>query len=103
MNPYTVDERSIKSWLDIAPHYIGFFLAFVKSPATALQSVKGTSKISSDLVSILIGGIALSYFIVLAVKSPALAADSGTVMGVVRKIDRNSMPFVALILIVLVA
>jgi hypothetical protein len=103
MNPYTVDEKSIKSWLDIAPHYIGFFLAFLKSPATALQNVKGASKISSDLVSIMIGGIALSYFIVLAIKSPALEADQGTVLTLLRKIDRNAMPFVALLTVVLVA
>jgi hypothetical protein len=102
-NGNTVDEKSIKSWLDIAPHYIGFFLAFLKSPSTALLSVKGSSKISSDLVATLIGGIALSYFIVLAVQSPVLAADPGTVVGLLRKVDRNSMPFIALILIVLVA
>jgi len=103
MNPYTVDEKSIKSWLDIAPHYIGFFLAFLKSPATALRDVKGAAKISSDLVSIMLGGIALSYFIILAFQSPALKADEGTVVGVLRSIDRNTMPFVALLTVVLVA
>jgi len=103
MSPYTVDEKSIKSWLDIAPHYIGFFLAFLKNPATAFKDVKGASKISSDLVSIMIGGIALSYFIVLAVESPALDADQGTVVGLLRKIDRNAMPFVALLSVVLIA
>jgi hypothetical protein len=50
-NGNTVNEKSIKSWLDIAPHYIGFFLAFLKSPSTALLSAKGTSEISPDLVS----------------------------------------------------
>jgi hypothetical protein len=102
-NGNTVDEKSIKNWLDIAPHYIGFFIAFLKSPSTALLRVKGASKISPDLVSTLIGGIALSYFIVLAVQPPGLAADSAAVVGLLRKIDRNSMPFVALILIVFVA
>jgi hypothetical protein len=59
--------------------------------------------IPSDLVSIMIGGIALSYFIVLAIKSPALEADRGAVVTLLRKIDRNAMPFVALLTVVLVA
>jgi len=87
-----VDEKAIKTWLDIAPAYISFFLKFVRDPRRAFAKVKGSSEISPDLTSILLGGIALSYLIVIVGGSPDLKQDPGTIARSLRELDYRLLP-----------
>jgi len=65
-------DNAVKSWLDIAPAYMNFTLKFVRDPRQAFSKVAGSADVSSDLTSILLGGVALSYLIVMLGGSPGL-------------------------------
>ena len=92
-----MEERAVNSWLDIAPAYLNFVLKFFRSPREAFAGVARTSKVSSDMTAILLGGVALSYLIVALAGSPQLRDDPGTVAGWLRKMDYHLLPVVALL------
>jgi hypothetical protein len=94
-----MEDKAVKSWLDIAPAYINFFIKFLRNPRDAFSKVKGCGEISSDLTTIFIGGIALSYVIVFLGASPNLKEDSGNFVGISRylaKVDYHFLPVVAI-------
>ena len=92
-----MEEKAVSSWLDIAPAYLNFVLKFFRSPRSAFAGVARTSKVSSDMTSILLGGVALSYLIVALAGSPQLKDDPGAVAGWLRKMDYHLLPVVALL------
>ena len=94
-----MDEKAIKSWLDIAPAYISFILKFIRDPRRAFAKVKGSSEISPDLTSILLGGIALSYLIVIVGGPPDLKQDPGTIAKLLRDLDYQLLPVLGLFVI----
>ena len=92
-----MEEKAVNSWLDIAPAYLNFLLKFLRSPREAFAGVARTAKVSSDMTSILLGGVALSYLIVALAGSPQLKDDPGVVAGWLRKMDYHLLPVVALL------
>lgn len=96
-------EKVVKSWLDIAPAYLNFVLRFIWSPRQAFAHVSGASTVSSDLTAILLGGIALSYLLVVAGAPPALQDDPSEVVRYLRQLDLQLLPFVGLLLTVAAA
>ena len=90
-------DNAVKSWLDIAPAYMNFTLKFVRDPRQAFTKVAGSADVSSDLTSILLGGIALSYFIVVLGGSPGLKQDPGRVAGLLRGLDYQVLPLLAVL------
>ena len=79
-----MSEKAIKTWLDIAPEYVDFLLKFVRRPPVAFENRFTYGKISSDLTSILMGGIALSYVLILVAGSPQLQNDSSEMAKLMR-------------------
>ena len=92
-----MEERVVKTWLDIAPAYVNFLLKFLRNPREAFAKVAGATEVSSDLTSILLGGIAFAYLIVAGTASPELRNDPGRVAGVLRQLDYRVLPAVVLI------
>jgi hypothetical protein len=92
-----MDDKAVKSWLDIAPAYLNFVLKFVRDPRRAFSSVAGTAQVSSDLTSILLGGVALSYLIVVLGGSRELEQDPGSIAGFVRGLDRQVLPLLGVL------
>jgi hypothetical protein len=92
-----MEEKAVNSWLDIAPAYLNFLLKFFRSPREAFAGVARTAKVSSDMTSILLGGVALSYLIVALAGSPQLKDDTGVVARWLRKMDYHLLPVVALL------
>jgi hypothetical protein len=90
-------DNAVKSWLDIAPAYINFILKFVRDPRRAFSSVAGSAQVSSDLTSILLGGVALSYLIVVLGGSRELEHDPGTVAAFLRGLDYQVLPLLGVI------
>jgi hypothetical protein len=90
-----MEEKAVNSWLDIAPAYLNFALKFFRSPRVAFAGVARTSQVSSDMTSILLGGVALSYLIVALAGAP-LRDDPGAVVGLFRRLDYHLLPVVAL-------
>jgi hypothetical protein len=88
-------DKAVKSWLDIAPAYMNFMLKFVRDPRQAFSKVAGSADVSSDLTSILLGGVALSYLIVVLGGSPGLKQDPGRVAGLLRGLDYQVLPILA--------
>jgi len=93
----------VNSWLDIAPEYLNFLLRFLWNPRHAFASVSGTSKVSSDLTSILLGGVAFSYLIVVAAASPELKADPSKIAKLLRHLDYRLLPVLTMIATVAIA
>jgi hypothetical protein len=87
----------IKTWLDIAPAYLSFCLAFVRSPKRAFSKVVGSASISSDLTTVLLAGVALSYLILATTSSSALKNDPGVVARWLRGLELQALPVVAVI------
>jgi hypothetical protein len=85
-------ENAVNGWLDIAPAYLNFLLAFVRNPRRAFAAVSEAGKVSSDLTSILFGGVALSYLVVLLTNSPQLDQDNGVIASFLRGRDYQMFP-----------
>jgi hypothetical protein len=93
-------EARIKTWLDIAPAYLDFAIKFLRHPPDAFASIELEGRVSSDLTGILLGGVALSYVLVLAIGPAELAQDRGTVAELVRALaarDGFLLPAVAVL------
>lgn len=93
----------IKTWLDIAPEYLNFMLRFLRNPRHAFAGVSGTAKVSSDLTSILLGGVAFSYLIVMATASPDLKADPSKIVELLRQLDYRLLPVLTMMATVAIA
>ncbi len=95
-----MEEKTVKTWLDIAPAYIDFLLKFIRNPSRAFARVSGSSEISSDLTSVLLGGVALSYLLVIAGGSPELKNDPGSIATFLRTTDYQLLPIFGLAVII---
>lgn len=93
-----MDEKAVKSLLDIAPSYINFLLKFIRDPRKAFAKVSGSAEVSSGLTSILLGGVAFAYLILIAGASPELREDPGNIASVLRKFDNQSPPILGVFL-----
>ncbi|MFQ5677470.1 MAG: hypothetical protein ACE5G1_16395 [bacterium] len=91
-----MNEKIIKTWLDIAPAYMDFFLKYLRSPPHAFEGVTGTGKVSSDQTNLLLGGVVVSYLIVLLFGSPRLQSDPGAVAQLFRSLDLQTLPVIAI-------
>lgn len=101
-----MDEKLIKPWLDFVPDYLDFFLKFMRKPPIAFEKRSQTGKVSSDLVKLLLAGIALSYVLVFVAGSPELQNDSSPMaVWIASLVTRNVilLPIVALVSIFILA
>jgi hypothetical protein len=88
----------IKTWLDIAPAFLSFCLVFVRNPKRAFSEVAGSATISSELTTVLLAGVALSYLILVATSSSVLKNDPGAVARWLRGLELQALPVVAVFL-----
>jgi hypothetical protein len=86
----------IKTWVDVAPAYLNFCLAFFRNPRRAFSKVVGAASISSDLTTVCLAGVALSYLILVATSPSALRNDPGVVARLVRQLEPQALPVVAI-------
>jgi hypothetical protein len=96
-------ENAVNSWLDIAPAYLNFLFAFLRNPQQAFSQVAVHRKVSSDLTSILLGGVALAYLIVLLTAPPELKQDQGVVANLLRGQDYHLLPVMGAFAAILLA
>ena len=95
-----MSDKTIKTWLDIAPEYIDFTIKFLRKPPAAFEKLIKPGKVSSDLTSILMGGMALSYLLILVAGSPNLQSDTSEIAEWARRltaIDVLLLPVVGLL------
>ena len=97
-----MEDKVVKDWLDIAPAYINFALKFFRSPKDAFEGVSGSSKVSSDITGILLGGIALAYLIVIVAAPPEMVLGTGRVAEFFSELDPKLLPVAALLVAVAV-
>jgi hypothetical protein len=95
-----MEEKIIKSWLDIAPAYLSFILNFFKNPNKAFSNFPSPSKISHELTSILVGGIAFSYIIILTFASPLLKEDPSSIVIFLKQFDYHLLPVISMIAVI---
>jgi len=86
----------IKTWVDVAPAYLNFSLAFFRNPRRAFSKVVGAASISSDLTTVCLAGVGLSYLILVATSSSALKNDPGVLARWVRQLEPQALPVVAI-------
>lgn len=91
-----MNEKAINTWLDIAPEYMDFFIKYLRNPPNAFDKMTGTGKVSSDHTSLLLGGVAVSYLIVLVFGSSKLQSDQGVVAQFLRDLDVQALPVIAI-------
>jgi hypothetical protein len=87
-----MDDKLIRSWLDIVAQYLTFLLRFPRDAGRALEKYAGTGVVHPELVSFALAGIGLSYVFVLLIAVPELAADRGSVVSWFRGTDIRIIP-----------
>jgi hypothetical protein len=95
-----MSDKTINTWLDIAPEYLDFSIKFIRFQPDAFEKLIKPGKVSSDLTSILMGGMALSYLLVLVAGSPELQSDPSEIAEWARRltaIDVLLLPVVGLL------
>ena len=70
-----MNDKSVTSWLQIAPAYLNFAIRFLRRTRTAFAEQAKAGKVSEDLTSILLGGVALSYLIAIVAAPVKLKQD----------------------------
>jgi len=67
-----MDERPIKTLLDLLPEYLNFAIAFLRSPRQALAAYELKGRVHVDLTSFLFAGVGAAYLAVLLLPVPGL-------------------------------
>lgn len=91
-----MNDKVISSWLDIAPAYLNFAIRFLRRTRTAFAEHAKAGKVSPDLTSILVGGIALSYLIAIVAAPPQLKQDRSSLVQWLGHLDYYLLPLMGL-------
>ena len=98
-----MDEKPANVWLKIAPAYADFSVKFFRNPAQAFSASAKSGEVSKDLFAIFVGGVALSYVIVLVAAPPSLKTDSSILVRWSISLDWYLLPVAAFIAVFLIA
>jgi hypothetical protein len=90
----------IEGWLDIAPQWLGFALRFPASPASALKPYATPGAISKDLTLLAVGGLAVSYLLILVAAPASLAQDPSRTLAFLRGLEVKVIPPTVLLVLV---
>ena len=82
---------------------MNFLLRFVRNPRKAFAKVAGSAEVSSDLTSVLLGGVALSYLIVIFGASPELKRDPGNIANALSGLDYHLLPVLGVFMTLVLA
>jgi len=87
-------EQSTRTWLDAAPRYLEFYVRSLWKPADALTGLATPGRVSAQLTTMLLAGLALSHLLVWTFHTDALEEDTGNVVSFVRRLDMQTLPAV---------
>jgi hypothetical protein len=96
----SVEDRTTKTWLDVAPEYVEFLGSSIRSPAEAVAPLAEGGRVSSRLSALMLGGLALCYVLAWTFPAEALETDTGNVMTFLRRVDPERLPAIAVFLVV---
>jgi hypothetical protein len=98
-----MNDRAISSLLDIAPAYLNFAIQFLRQTRTAFVEHAKSGKVSADLTSILVGGVALSYLIAIVAAPVQLKQDPSLIIRWLGDLEYYQLPFIGLFAAVILA
>ena len=91
-----MNDKAVSSWLDIAPAYLNFAIKFLRRTRTAFVEYAKAGKVSPDLTSILVGGVALSYLIAIVAAPVQLKQDPSVIIQWLSDLEYYQLPFIGL-------
>ena len=89
-------DKEVNSWLDIAPAYLNFAIRFLRRTRTAFAKCAKAGEVSTDLTSILLGGVALSYLIALVAAPARLKEDPSLLVQRLPTVEYHLLPLIGL-------
>lgn len=99
----TPEERARQTWLDVAPRFVEFYFGSIWSPSKRALPLAEPRRVSPQLTTLFLGGLALAQVIVWTLGSSALAEDTGNVATLVRRLDPETLPAKALMFVTFAA